>query len=168
MFTILNGGKALASKVRYTRFYLIMDINPDDKDIDALELYYSVAAAIKKGLNGTKLGEAGFRPGPSGSYFNAFDTVNDSFKLLEEAINTVGCNKEDRKFLTIGINCDSNTYYMAEQEKYDIEGPKNLFDSTMLADYWVKMAKDHPLLTYIEDPFAEGDVRGYQKLIKKL
>ena len=38
----------------------------------------------------------------------------------------------------------------------------------MLADYYVKMANDHPLLTYIEDPFAEGDVLGYQKLMKRL
>ena len=38
----------------------------------------------------------------------------------------------------------------------------------MLADYFVKMSNDHPLLTYIEDPFAEGDVLGYQKLLKRL
>jgi len=31
----------------------------------------------------------------------------------------------------------------------------------MLADYFVKMAQDHPLLSYIEDPFADGDVLGY-------
>ena len=54
--------------------------------------------------------------------------MNDSFKLLDDAINTVGCNTEDRKYLTIGINADSHTYFMADTEKYDIEGPKNLFD----------------------------------------
>eukprot|EP00349_Pseudokeronopsis_sp_Brazil_P010479 CAMPEP_0202980410 /NCGR_PEP_ID=MMETSP1396-20130829/86347_1 /ASSEMBLY_ACC=CAM_ASM_000872 /TAXON_ID= /ORGANISM="Pseudokeronopsis sp., Strain Brazil" /LENGTH=94 /DNA_ID=CAMNT_0049720381 /DNA_START=1108 /DNA_END=1392 /DNA_ORIENTATION=- len=30
------------------------------------------------------------------------------------------------------------------------------------------MGNDHPLLEYIEDPFAEGDVSGYQKIIKRL
>ena len=70
--------------------------------------------------------------------------------------------------MTIGINADSHPYYSAETDKYEIEGPKNLFDQNMMADYFVKMANDHPLLTYIEDPFAEGDVLGYQKLIKRL
>ena len=37
----------------------------------------------------------------------------------------------------------------------------------MLADYFVKMAQDHPLLSYIEDPFAEGDVLGYQKIMRR-
>ena len=37
----------------------------------------------------------------------------------------------------------------------------------MLADWFVKMAQDHPLLTYIEDPFADGDVLGYQKILRR-
>ena len=56
---------------------------------------------------------------------------------------------------------------MQDQDRYDIEGPKNLFDQTMLADWFVKMAQDHPLLTYIEDAFAEGDVLGYQKMMRR-
>ena len=42
-----------------------------------------------------------------------------------------------------------------------------MFDQTMLADWFVKMAQDHPLLTYIEDPFAEGDILGYQKILRR-
>jgi L-alanine-DL-glutamate epimerase-like enolase superfamily enzyme len=37
----------------------------------------------------------------------------------------------------------------------------------MLTDYLFKMANDHPLLTYIEDPFAPGDIAGYQKIMNK-
>ena len=37
----------------------------------------------------------------------------------------------------------------------------------MLADWFVKMAQDHPLLAYIEDPFAEGDILGYQKILRR-
>ena len=37
----------------------------------------------------------------------------------------------------------------------------------MLADWFVKLAQDHPLLTYLEDPFAEGDVLGYQKIMRR-
>ncbi len=30
MFNVLNGGKALASKVKFSRFYLILDVSPED------------------------------------------------------------------------------------------------------------------------------------------
>ena len=29
------------------------------------------------------------------------------------------------------------------------------------------MAQEHPLLTYIEDAFAEGDILGYQKMMRR-
>ena len=161
MFTVFNGGKALGSKVKFARFYIIMNLKVQDINTDANLVYYKISAAIKKAITGHKLGENGFRANLSGSYFNALDTVNDSFKFLEDAINSCDVNTNERKVLTIGINAESQSNFIEEHGRYDIEGPKNLYDQTMLADYFVKMAQDHPLLTYIEDPFAEGDVLGY-------
>ena len=55
---------------------------------------------------------------------------------------------------------------MADQEKYDVEGPKNLFDAEQMADWYVKLLTEHPLVSYLEDPFAE--LKGYQILPEKL
>ena len=82
-----NGGKALGSKVKFSTFYLIIDIQGKDDHIDANEVYFKVTANIKKAIAAHKLGEAGFKANVTGSYYNAFDSVNDSFKLLEDAIN---------------------------------------------------------------------------------
>jgi hypothetical protein len=38
MFTILNGGKSLSSKVRFSKFFIIMDISPSDS-IDPIEVF---------------------------------------------------------------------------------------------------------------------------------
>jgi len=46
-----------------------------------------ISAAIKKAISSHKLGEAGFKPNVSGSYFNALENVNESFKIIEDAIN---------------------------------------------------------------------------------
>ena len=35
MFTILNGGKAMSSKVKFSRFYIIMNLKVQDVSIDA-------------------------------------------------------------------------------------------------------------------------------------
>ena len=107
MFTIFNGGKAMSSKVKFSRFYVIMNLKVQDVSVDANLLYYKLSAAIKKAITGHKLGEAGFKANVSGAYFNALDTVNDSFKLLEDAINSTGVNTNERKYFTIGINADS-------------------------------------------------------------
>ena len=106
MFTIFNGGKAIGSKVKFSRFYLIMNLKSSDTQ-DALEIYYKIAAAVKKAIEGHKLGANAFKANATGAYFNALDTVNDSFKLLEDAIASTGYNTDERKYLTIGINADS-------------------------------------------------------------
>jgi len=161
MFTVFNGGKALNSKVKFSRFYIIIDIQGDEEDVDATELYFKISGAVKKGVQTHKLGENGFKPNASGAYFNAHDSHNETFKLLEDAIASLNVNTAERKYISIGINVDSESYYLADQSKYDIDGPKNLYDSNMLSDWIVKLSTDHPLLTYVEDPFVQGEIAGY-------
>lgn len=48
MFTVFNGGKAFNSKVKFSRFYIIIDIKGDEEDVDATEIYYKISSAIKK------------------------------------------------------------------------------------------------------------------------
>jgi len=128
MFTVFNGGKALVSKVKFSRFYIILNLKVADVSVDANLLYYKISAAIKKAITSHKLGESGFKANISGSYFNALENINESFKLLEDAIVSTGVNTNERKYLLIGINADSQSSYLEEQGRYDIEGPKNLFD----------------------------------------
>jgi hypothetical protein len=52
MFNIFNGGKVLGSKVKFAKFYLIMNYGLEDLKAgrDALLNYYKVAASIKKAI----------------------------------------------------------------------------------------------------------------------
>lgn len=167
MFTVLNGGKALGSKVKFATFYLIIDVQASDENVDAGEIYFKVTGNIKRLIAAHKLGENGFKANAFGSYYNAYDSINDTFKMLEDAINQAQVNTADRKFAQLGVNVDAQSSYLAEQEKYEIEGPKNLFDANTLTEWLFKMATDHPLLTYIEDPFAQGDLIGYQRIVNR-
>jgi len=132
-----------------------------------VEVYLKIQAQIKKQISSHKLGENGFKPGADGSYYNALENINDSFKFMEDAIAAVQVNTDQKKYLKYGINTDMDSYFIREQNKYDVEGPKNLFDQDMLTEYYVKLATDHPLIEYIEDPMADGDIVGYQKIIKR-
>lgn len=106
-----------------------------------------------------------------GSYFNAFGTINETFKVLEDAIAASGANSDSRKLFRLGINCEGESYFNKDPKdanKYEVEGAKNQHDQEQLADYYLKVVQEHPLVTYIEDPYANADFKGYQKLQAKV
>jgi hypothetical protein len=43
IFNVLNGGKAVSSKVKFSKFYLILDITPED-ELDAMEVFLKIQA----------------------------------------------------------------------------------------------------------------------------
>lgn len=173
MFTVLNGGKDLVSKIKFSKFFLLFSMQPGD-DFDALEIYYKVIQAIEKSVTATKAGLGGFKKGsPDGSYFNAYDNIGECFKLLEDAIGSIGTLKvgpdeEERQPFKIGVSCDSNNWFVEEVGKYEWDGPKNQMDTDQLIEFYEKMCNDHPLLEYIEDPIQKADVKGVKKFIEKL
>lgn len=61
-------------------------------DIDIVDCFLKFQAAVKKTVAGGKGGEAAFKPSIEGSYFNALANINDSFKLMEDAIAASGAN----------------------------------------------------------------------------
>lgn len=86
---------------------------------------------MRKAASSGKAGEAAFKPGPEGSYFNALGNINDSFKLIEEAIAASGANSGDDKVFRIGINCEGDSYFNKDPKdanKYEAEGQKGQLD----------------------------------------
>lgn len=51
---------------------------------------------MKKAFEATKAGLAGFKVLPDGSFFNANATIAESFKMIEDAIEASGANKEPK------------------------------------------------------------------------
>jgi enolase len=168
MFTILNGGKDAGSKVKFTKFFVILNMTVED-EFDPVEIYFKLTAAIEKGVSATKAGLAAFKKGsPDGAYFNAYDNIGECFKMLEEAIASLGVNSEQRQPLKIGVSCDAQNWYIEDQAKYEWDGPKAQFDVNQLIEFYQKMCTEHPLLEIIEDSFAKSDVKGVKKFIEKL
>jgi enolase len=67
--------------------------------------------------------------------------------------------------LRIGVNCDASSLFNTDPKdpnKYECEGQKAPLTSTQLCDWYLKLISEHPLLTFIEDPFSENDIEGYR------
>jgi hypothetical protein len=126
MFTVLNGGKDLNSKIKFSKFYLIFDFDYEDvADKNIHEIYFKMSASIEKIISATKVGLAGFKKNLDGSYFNAYDNINECFKLLEDVITQMAINNDTKKYLKIGINTDAQNWYLEDAKKYEWDGPKN-------------------------------------------
>ena len=159
-----------------------------------------------------KGGDTAFKQLPDGSFINAYNTIADSFKFVEEAIMVSNVNggrpttehgkstgragtalsgnsKSNRgpaaaagdttadaslaenapppkNVFSIGINCDANNLFNKDPKdpnKYEIEGVKTQSSMQQLIEYYIKLCQDHPLISYIEDPFADSDMEGFRK-----
>lgn len=67
------------------------------------------------------------------------------------------------KPIRIGVNCDADFLFNKDPKdpnKYEVEGAKGGISSAQLQEYYLKMLQEHPLLTYLEDAFAEQDAEG--------
>ena len=67
---------------------------------------------------------------------------------------------------SLGVNCDAENLFNKDPKdpnKYDIEGMKVQSTKDQLIEYYIKMCQDHPLLTYIEDPFGDTDLDSYRR-----
>lgn len=124
---------------------------------------------IEKTITATKVGMAAFKRNHyDGALFNAYDNINECFKLLEDAIAAVGVNTPEQKHLTIGINTDAHNWYLEDLKKYEWDGPKVSYDHDQLIEFYEKLVADHPLLEYIEDGFSgASDIQGIKKCIDK-
>lgn len=65
---------------------------------------------IKKTLSAHKLGENGFKPTASGSYFAAHDHHNETLKVIEDAINQSGVNVSKFESLLTAIESTINSF----------------------------------------------------------
>jgi enolase len=59
--------------------------------------YQKFLTGLKKQMQGTKSGEAGFKAGNDGCFLNGNATIAESFKMMEDAIALSGANDDGRK-----------------------------------------------------------------------
>ena len=133
LITLLNGGKTNASAVKFNKFYLIIDPYTAHgvTEADIVECFIKFQGAFRKSIQGTKAGEAGFKPTIDGAYFNGFGSIAESFKVIEDAITASGANTADHKLFKLGINCEGESYFNKDPKdvnKYEVEGAKNQHD----------------------------------------
>lgn len=97
LISVLNGGKIMASAVKFSKVYLIIDAASAEDPYKIINFYQKFLTGLKKQFAGTKVGEAGFKVAVDGSFFNANANIIESLKMVEDSIVISGANDDGRK-----------------------------------------------------------------------
>lgn len=187
MVTVLSGGKAAASAVKWSKVYLVIDAArfhmSGQSPTSLIKYYKQFLQSLKSGMASSKGGEAAFKVMADGSFFNANGTIGESLKMVQDAITATCVNRDEvpegeektpadsRKIFSIGVNCDADASYNKDPKdpnKYEQEGQKVQFDQAAMLEYYMKTLTDYPLITYLEDAYAQFDFAGHKMLKERL
>lgn len=84
MVNCLHGGKAIGSKCKVFKYFLVA------KTVADPSLLQTVLQAVRKAIVSGKGGEAALKFSPDGTYICPVDTINDNLKIVEDAIVASG------------------------------------------------------------------------------
>jgi enolase len=187
MIPLFNGGKAAGSAVKFSKFYLVVDPSLGSAEtINATLKQFQIN--LRKQMASVKGGEAAFKADQGDTMFNAYSSINECFKQIEDALAAAAPKGTEKpqtaesgklsqmsnatlKPIKIGINCDANTLFNKdpkEPNKYEVDGAKGQSTSQQLQEYYLKLIQDHPLLCYLEDAFADADAEGFRTFKRML
>ena len=75
---------------------------------------------------------------------------------------------DNKNIVSLGIDFNAENFYNSKDSTYEPEGVKKPIDNVQLADSYIKLINDHPLLSYLEQPMAYEDIDGWGTLLEKL
>lgn len=101
MVNCLHGGKAIGSKCKVFKYYIVA------KNVTDPGLIQAALQGVRKAIVSGKGGEAALKLSPDGTFVCPLDTIADNLKLVEEAI--AGCGGKEH--LGIGLSWAADTLY---------------------------------------------------------
>eukprot|EP00917_Polyrhabdina_sp_WS-2016_P027792 GHVP01059358.1.p1 GENE.GHVP01059358.1~~GHVP01059358.1.p1 ORF type:complete len:439 (+),score=92.29 GHVP01059358.1:208-1524(+) len=161
-FNVINGGKHAGNKLAIQEF-MIMPVGAPNFS-EAMRMASEVYQ-ILKGILKAKYGQDSINVGDEGGFApSAIESTDECLCVLKEAIEKAGYT--DR--IKIAIDAAASEFYIADDDSYDMgfKTHKNKLFDDELADYYLKMVGDHPIIS-LEDPFDQDDWKRFMDLTKK-
>lgn len=160
MFNIMNGG-AHAGWTTDIQEYMVIpqgDLPYVEKLRKSVEVFQHLGKLIaSKGLSTNVGNEGGYAP--------ALKSNEEAFELILEAISKAGYAAGQGQ--DFGLALDIAASEFRKGEKYELKRDGRSLSSDEMVEFVVALANKYPLVS-IEDPLAEDDWAGWQKLTAQL
>jgi len=148
-FNIINGGAHADNDLEIQEFMIIPQEKTFRENVRIGKLVFKrLRKALFKKYGRLQMGdEGGFSP----PIFNDVECLD----FITEAIGSYN--------VKIGLDSAASQFY--SKGKYRIDGKK--LSRSQLLDFYKHIVKKYPII-FIEDPFAEKDIKGFAEITKKL
>ena len=153
MMNIINGG-AHANNALSVQEFMIVPKGESFKDImsKSVTVFGTLKMILKEKNQSTNVGdEGGFAPNLSGT--------EEALDLIIEAINR--SNYKSGVDFELALDIAASEFYDENNKIYNLDGRQYTTDE--LLKYYEVLVEKYPIIS-LEDPFAENDYEGFQKI----
>lgn len=154
VFNIINGGKHAGQNVDIQEFIIVP--GSFKKFHEALELGVVTTRKLKDIL---KLNSLSTMVGDEGGFAPELASNEDPLSLMTKAVENAGFRMGYDVFL--GIDAAANSFFV--DGKYKLKGHSTSLSAGEVINFYEDLISKYPIL-YIEDPLAEDDWEGWQKM----
>jgi enolase len=158
MMNILNGGAHADNPIDIQEF-MIMPVgaaNFSDALRAGAEIFHALKASLKKQGLSTNVGDEG---GVAPNLKSTREALDIIMKSIENAGYKPGAE------IALALDVAATEFF--DKGKYNLSGEGKVLTSDQMADYYVQLAADYPIIS-IEDGMAEDDWAGWACLTAKL
>jgi len=149
-FNIINGGIHADNELDFQEFMIVPHFKEYSQNLKSTAEIYQV---LRKNLGQNVGDEGGFVP--------QIKLPEEALDLIQKAVNKAGY-KNKVKFI---LDAAASQFY--KNGKYQLQKKKILFTREEFLNYYETLIKKYPI-EVLEDPYAEEDWQGFQKITKKL
>ncbi len=159
-FNIFNGGKHADTNLDFQEFMIIPTKNTSLSEQVRMgaEIFHTLGVILKRAGYDTDVGsEGGYAPDMTSSI--------QAIELIMTAI--IKSNYKPGEEVNLGIDVGSSQLYNKADGKYIFKLDQASFTAGTLSGLYAEWFRRYPII-FIEDPLAEDDWAGWQKLNKEL
>lgn len=159
MMNIINGGKHADSGLSFQEFLVIPQKNKFSENLRlGAEVFHCLAEVLKvRGLS-TLVGD-------EGGYAPKLSNHKEAPELIIEAIKNAGYIL--KKDIALGLDAAATEFYNAKEKNYMLSLEHTALSDDQMIGLYEEWAKKYGFISF-EDPLAEDDWEGWQKITKQL
>ena len=158
MMNVLNGGAHATNNVEIQEFMLV-PVGAESFS-EAVRICSEIYSVLKKILKTANLSTA---VGDEGGFAPNLSSDEDAIELLIKAIKECGYSPESE--VKIALDAAASEWY--DGKEYCLKKSGKIYTADELINYFSSLSEKYPIIS-IEDPIAEDDFRGWERITEKL
>ncbi|MCD6147942.1 phosphopyruvate hydratase [bacterium] len=156
-FNVINGGAHACNDLDFQEFMIVPQFKKTAENVRAAsEVYHKLKEIIIE-----RYMDIGANVGDEGGFAPGIRFPEEALDLIEEAKKRAGYKRREVKVI---LDVASSAFF--SKGKYITPKTKMDFTRQELADYYYGLLKKYPIIA-LEDPFAQDDWEGWEKLNQK-